>query len=64
MYKKGDFQYHNFIIEVGNANRFLTMVEMTQKHLINANWNIKESTTIIKEYLALYKYAVPIREEI
>jgi len=35
--------------------------EATQKHLMASNWNIKEGTTIIRDYLSLYKFGSNVR---
>lgn len=35
--------------------------ESTQKHLMSSNWNVKEGSNIIKEYLSLFKFGSSVR---
>lgn len=46
---------------VDKLQHLIDLGETTQKHLISSNWNIKESSTIIKEYLGLFKFGSSVR---
>lgn len=46
---------------IDRLGNLILLSEITQKHLVTTNWNIKESSTIIKDYLSLYKFGSSVR---
>ena len=46
---------------IDKLQHLINLVESTQKHLIASNWNIKEGSTIIRDYLSLYKFGSTVR---
>jgi len=46
---------------IDRLQNLIDLGETTQKHLISSNWNVKESSTIIKEYLGLFKFGSSVR---